>query len=112
MINNQKEYRKAMRSMILRVQKGEQLELKAPPEELEILAECIRSGYINGRNTYFDERTGREVESRTLDGLIHPEIINNIIPIKGLVFLHPQADWKFLVPTIISIVALVKSFFF
>jgi hypothetical protein len=70
---------------------------------MEILADCISAGYVNGELM----RDGKEL--RTLDGKIHPIIYNSHIPLKGIAFLHPQLDWKFIIPTIISILALLCS---
>ena len=104
MIRSQREYRKAMRKMIRRVQCGEEIDArKESIEDMEILADCISAGYINGEL----EHDGKSI--RTLDGKIHPIVFNSHIPLKGLAFLHPQIDWKFIIPTIISVIALLCS---
>lgn len=104
MIRSQREYKRAMRKMIRRVQKGEEIDSwKESFEDMEILADCILAGYVNGEL----EHNGKTV--RTMDGKIHPIVFNSHIPIKGLAFLHPQFDWKFIIPTIISIIALLCS---
>ena len=104
MIKSQREYKKAMRRMISRVQRGEHIDIwNESTENMEILADCISAGYVNGELM----RDGKEL--RTLDGKIHPIIYNSHIPLKGIAFLHPQLDWKFIIPTIISILALLCS---
>lgn len=104
MIKSQREYKKAMRIMISRVQRGEHIDIwNESTENMEILADCISAGYVNGELM----RDGKEL--RTLDGKIHPIIYNSHIPLKGIAFLHPQLDWKFIIPTIISILALLCS---
>lgn len=93
-----------MRRMISRVQRGEHIDIwNESTENMEILADCISAGYVNGELM----RDGKEL--RTLDGKIHPIIYNSHIPLKGIAFLHPQLDWKFIIPTIISILALLCS---
>ena len=110
MLKTKKDFEKAMRTMILRVQSGDTISDKtASIEDMEVLAECIRNGYINGRLT--SSTSHKSEEFRTLDGKIHPQIINNIIPLKGLIFLHPQKDGKFIIPTAISLIALIVSIF-
>lgn len=105
MIKSEREYIRAMRNMVKRIQNGEQINVMSNSvEELEILADCIRCGYING--TVEDG----ERAFRTMDGKIHPRIFNNHIPLKGIVFLNPRPDWKFLIPTAISLIALAGSF--
>ena len=90
--------------MISRVQRGEHIDIwNESTENMEILADCISAGYVNGELM----RDGKEL--RTLDGKIHPIIYNSHIPLKGIAFLHPQLDWKFIIPTIISILALLCS---
>ncbi len=112
MIKNQKDYEKAMRAMIRRVQNGDPpVDKHASIEDMEILADCIKAGYINGTTTHFSAHSQKEEELRTLDGKMHPKVYNNVIPLKGLVFLNPQKDWKFIIPTVISLIALLKSFF-
>lgn len=106
-ISNESDYKNAMRVMIRRVQSGEAIDtFSESVEDMEILSDCIRLGYINGAV----EQDGRPF--RTLDGKMHPVIHNSHIPLKGIAFLHPQPDWKFLIPTLISLAAFVKSFFF
>lgn len=89
MISSRQEYTGAMKDMIRKVQKGYTPPFSADAEELEILSDCIKEGYIRGRTTYID-RDGNEQELRTLDGKMHPEIINHVIPPKGLAFLSEQ----------------------
>lgn len=105
MIKSEVEYIKEMRNMVKRVQSGEHIDTQnASIQDLEILCDCIKLGYINGTI----EKNG--VQERTLDGKIHPTVFNAHIPLKGIAFLHPKPDWKFLLPLLISLVALVKSF--
>ena len=111
MLKTKSDFDKAMRSIIVRVQNGEKFEDgNYSVEEMEVLAECIKNGYINGEVSGYSKITQQVVEYRDSDGKMHPIIYNNIIPPKGLVFLNPQTDWKFIVPTVISIIALIKSF--
>lgn len=105
MIKTEKQYCRAMRKMIRRVQSGEQINANSASfEDMEILSDCIRLGYVNG----IIEESGCVL--RTLDGKMRPRIFNNHIPLKGIAFLHPHPNWEFLIPTIISLIALVKSF--
>ena len=90
MITSDRDYLSAMKDMIRKVQSGYEPPFNASAEELEILADCIRNGYIRGQTSYF--RDGREHELRTLDGKIHPEITNHIIPPKGLAFLSENDE--------------------
>ena len=78
-----------MKAMIRKVQEGYEPPFSADAEELEVLSDCIKEGYIRGRTTYIDSN-GHERELRTLDGKMHPEIINHVIPPKGLAFLSEQ----------------------
>ena len=104
MIKSQREYKRLMRTMIRRVQRGEEIDSwKENYEDMEILADCISAGYINGEI----KTDGKP--ARTMDGKIHPVVFNSHIPLKGIAFLHPQIDWKFIVPTVISIIALLCS---
>lgn len=105
MIHSEREYLQAMRVMVKRVQNGDHIDvISSSIEDLEILADCIRCGYINGS---VDDGSHA---MRTMDGKIHPRIFNNHIPLKGIAFLYPQPDWKFWIPTVISLLALLKSF--
>ena len=79
-----------MKDMIRKVQAGYEPPFDADAEELEVLSDCIKNGYIRGRTTYF--HNGKEQELRTLDGKMHPEIINHIIPPKGLAFLSENDE--------------------
>lgn len=91
MISSGQEYTNAMKDMIRKVQEGYEPPFSADAEELEVLSDCIKEGYIRGRTTYIDS-DGHERELRTLDGKMHPEIINHIIPPKGLAFLGDSSD--------------------
>lgn len=86
MISSEEEYYEAMREMIRKVQNGYEPPFDASIEEMEIFADCIRNGYLLGKTTYID-RDGIEQELRTMDGKMHPELINNVVPPKGLAFL-------------------------
>lgn len=86
MISSSQEYTEAMKDMVRKVQKGYEPPFSADADELEILSDCIKEGYIRGRTTYIDS-DGHEKELHTLDGKMHPEIINHVIPPKGLDFL-------------------------
>ena len=89
MISSSQDYTNAMKEMIRKVQSGYEPPFNASDEELELLSDCINEGYVRGRTTYID-RDGHEQELRTLDGKMHPEIINHVIPPKGLAFLSEQ----------------------
>ena len=89
MVPSSLDYTNAMKEMICKVQNGYEPPFDASDEELELLSDCIKEGYIRGRTTYIGS-DGRERELRTLDGKIHPQIINHIIPPKGLSFLSEQ----------------------
>ena len=89
MISSSQDYRNAMKEIIRKVQCGYEPPFNASDEELELLSDCIKKGYIRGRTTYIDS-DGHEQELRTLDGKMHPEIINHVIPPKGLAFLSEQ----------------------
>lgn len=111
MISSEKEYFAAMRNMIRKVRSGYVPAHDADHEELEVLAECIRQGYLLGKTTYIDEH-GREQELRTLDGKMHPEITNHVIPPKGLAFLSPnKTERKSNIALGVSICAVVISLF-
>ena len=90
MIRSEKEFNAAMRRMIRRVQAGELFIDPANPEDAEVLAECIKNGYLNGSITVKDPRTGEEREYRTKDGKIHPRLYNTIVPKAGLAFLNSE----------------------
>lgn len=110
MIKTDSQYKAAMRRMIRRVQSGELA--NAPHldmEQSEVLADCIREGYINGTVMRWSKNREQDTELRTLDGMIHPKIFNNVIPLKGLVFLANRPDWKFLIPTILSLIATITA---
>ena len=90
MLKTDKDYTKAMKTMIRRIQAGDTpSSFIITAEDCEILAECIKAGYINGTTTYTDIN-GNVSELRTCDGTIHPTIYNNIITLKGLEFLKPN----------------------
>lgn len=103
MITTEWQYKEAMRQMIRRVQRGEVVNAECRTrEEAEVLTDCIKCEYIIG-NT--------KEPFRTLDGKAHPEIESDVIPLKGIIFLENKPDWEFLVPTIISVIALLVSIF-
>lgn len=85
-ITNEEAYYGAMREMIRKVQQGYEPPFKSDAEELEIFADCIRSGYLIGETTYIDYQ-GKEQEHRTLDGKMHPILYNHVVTPKGLAFL-------------------------
>lgn len=91
MIQSENEYYEAMRTMIRKVQQGYEPPFTADAEELEILSDCIKAGYLIGKTTYID-MDGVERESRTLDGKIHPELTNHVVPPKGLAFLNSPIE--------------------
>ncbi len=90
MIRNEKEFNAAMRRMIRRVQAGELLIDPEDPEDAEVLAECIKNGYLNGSTSVIDPKTGKIREYRTQDGKIHPRLYNTLVPKAGLAFLNSE----------------------
>ena len=67
MIRSQREYKRAMRKMIRRIQSGEEIDSwRESSEDMEILADCILAGYVNGEL----KDDGKTL--RTMDGKIHP----------------------------------------
>ena len=66
MIRSQREYKRAMRKMIRRIQSGEEIDSwRESSEDMEILADCILAGYVNGEL----KDDGKTL--RTMDGKIH-----------------------------------------
>ncbi|MFR1050955.1 MAG: hypothetical protein ACLSE7_04430 [Lachnospirales bacterium] len=113
MITSERGYNKEMRKMIMRVQSGDIPDpFQSSVEEMEILSDCVRNGYVNGKTSEWSDVSKDFAELRTMDGKMHPIIHNSFIPAKGLAFLHPKIDWKFVIPTVLSAIALVKSFLF
>ena len=55
-------------------------------EDLEILTECIESGYLFSRNA----RDGKVL--RTMDGMPHPIVDMDAVPFKGYMFLAPTPE--------------------
>lgn len=111
MIRNEKEYTKAMKKMILRVQNdGAPKDAESTIEEMEVLTDCIRAGYLIGTTTFTDSSTGAEIDLRTMDGKMHPELLNNSVTPKGLAFLKPnKANLKSNVAIVTSILATLIS---
>lgn len=93
MIKSEREYKKAMRDMIRRVQSAKNADeindATLTMEEAEILTDCILEGYVRGK-VEEELSNGRVITLRTLDGKAHPEIYNTVIPLKGLAFLKPE----------------------
>lgn len=89
MPNTPQSYEDAMREVIRQVQRGELSGIVGgmfgDSGESEIVADCIRRGYINGT---LEDSNGKEF--RTMDGMVHPRIYNSYIPLKGLYFLQPD----------------------
>lgn len=86
MIETEEEFLQAMRDMIRKVQDGYDLPFSASTEEAEVLAECIRRGYLYGTIT-ISSKSGKDMEFRTLDGKIHPVLYNRVVSPDGLAFL-------------------------
>ena len=75
MISSNQDYRNAMKEMIRKVQSGYEPSFNASDEELELLSDCIKEGYIRGRTTYIDgnghEQELRALLSQLLEGAFH-----------------------------------------
>ncbi len=111
-IRSMRGYNAAIRKMIRSVQRGYDPSRSTDTQELELLADCIRNGYLIGRVSSPDPKTGVEHELRTLDGKMHPELFNQIVPPKGLAFLKPAAsDIRSVIAICISVLALLVSLF-
>ncbi len=108
MIKSEREYNRAVREMLRRVQLASSVDEfhsdKMSVQESEILADCIKREFLIGR---VSDSTG---EFRTEDGKMHPELLNTLITPRGYAFLKPQkTDVKATVALIVSIVAVVVS---
>lgn len=109
MISSEKEYESAMREMILKVQAGYEPPFDASAEEMELLSDCIRRGYLNGCTTDVG-LNGQIQELRTMDGKMHPVLYNHVITPKGFAFLKPKnTDKKSTAALLISLIALLVS---
>ena len=113
MIRNQTDYRIAMCNMIRRVQMAKSTdeinEAKMSPEEAEILADSIESGFVRGRTKYLNSE-GKEIELRNLKGIALPRVCSTVITLKGLEFLKPdRTKLKANLALIISVCSLVVS---
>ena len=53
MISSNQDYRNAMKEMIRKVQSGYEPSFNASDEELELLSDCIKEGYIRGKDWLF-----------------------------------------------------------
>lgn len=93
MIRNQTDYRKAMCSMIRKIQSARSADeinsMEMSIEEAEILNDCIENGFVRGE-TSAQNAAGQEIPLRTMDGKAHPVIHNTVITLKGLEFLKPD----------------------
>ena len=67
MISSNQDYRNAMKEMIRKVQSGYEPSFNASDEELELLSDCIKEGYIRGRTTYIDGNGHEPVSYTHLD---------------------------------------------
>lgn len=108
MLKSERDYEKAIRKMLLRVQNVTSLEEIQPHqmslEDAEILMDCIKQGYLVGKT----EDNG--IELRTLDGKAHPELLSSLITPKGFAFLKPKnTDMKATAAIVISSFALLIS---
>ena len=94
MIKNEKEYSRAMRAMIVRVQSAEDADeincAQMTMEEREILFDCITDGYVRGKTTDVIGKDRHMINLRMMDGSARPEVYNTIITLKGLCFLKPD----------------------
>ena len=80
MIKTAHDYEAAMKSMVRHIANGEPY-LSSPPtrDELEILTECVKKGYLLS----LSDEEGASV-MRTMDGMPHPEVNTTVVPLKGL----------------------------
>ena len=106
MINSAHAFEAAMKKMVRNIANGERY-LSSPPtrDELEVLTECIKQGYLLSLS---DANGGTVL--RTMDGTPHPMANTEVIPLKGLVFLKPdRAQRRSIVALIVSICAAAIS---
>lgn len=104
-IKTDRDFINAMRTMVKRVRDGSPALPENPThQDLEILTECINQGYLLSRY----EKNGQKV-LRTMDGVPHPSNIEGVVPLKGFIFIAFKIDWKFIIPTAISLAALAVS---
>lgn len=75
-----------MAALMKKVQGGYKPPFDADAQEQELLADCIRMGYLIGRTTAKSAK-GEEYELRTMDGKMHAELTNHAVTPKGLAFL-------------------------
>ena len=106
----EKDYISAMRKMILRVQNATDLDeidtFTMTANEAEILFDCMKEGYLIGKVPK------DETDFRTMDGKAHPELINTVVPPKGLAFLRPvKTDLKSNIALGVSVFAALISLF-
>lgn len=86
MIKSERAFTKAMRKMISNIADGKSPYHDPPTDDdCEVLAECISRGLLlsaaplDGGNVL-----------RTMDGKAHPMVNTQVVPLKGLAFLHPD----------------------
>lgn len=112
MIRSEKEYLKAQKKMLLRVQSSNLEDIdphQMSMEDAEILMSCIRSGYLAGRY----KENGFEL--RTMDGKAHPELLSTRITPAGAAFLKPnrtdrKATWALIIAFLSLVVSILSSF--
>ena len=85
MIKSEKEFKREMRKIIRRVANGLSPYSSDEPtrEELEVVAECVSQGYLLSF-------TDNSSVMRALDGTPYPDLIDSVVPLKGLSFLKPD----------------------
>lgn len=100
MIETEEEFLQAMRDMIRKVQDGYEPTLSASAEEREILAECIRRGYLYGAvgssskpekiKEYSIVESGRTRKCRVSYSKILPVLYNHVVSPYGLALLTSE----------------------
>ena len=113
LLNTERKYQNAMKRMIKRIQKTGDIPdpRNLSDQDAEILMDCVKQGFLIGEAQGWDERRHAFIDHRVLTGKAMPEVHSATIPLKGVIFLKPTIDWKFVVPTAISIAALIITFF-
>jgi hypothetical protein len=108
MLRSERQYERAIRNMLHSVQSAESVDefdtWKMSTEECEVLSACIKRGYLVGK---IEDDDG---ELRTLDGKMHPNLLNTTVTPAGCAFLRPKrTDAKATAAIMISIAALLVS---
>lgn len=96
MVHSEKEFNKRARHLLRMISDNTNIS-ELSDEDKEILAECISLGYLNSKYMV-----------QTQDGKHHFELRDNFpITSKGLTFLKPRRDWKFIIPSVIAVIELM-----